>query len=162
MMQEFLPTHENSGLKLHHVGYVMKTINAVAPIYVRRYGYELCTPVIHDPLQTAFVQFLRLAGDQTYLEFVAPDGPDSKLANAARRGGLNHLCFATGPLEKTIASLEEKGMRLISEPKPGKAFAERRICWLIGEDLLPIELVERANDGDLCLPGLLLQESTQK
>ena len=45
-------------------------------------------------------------------------------------------------------------MRLISEPKPGKAFAGRRICWLIGEDLLPIELVKRAEDDPLCLPGL--------
>jgi methylmalonyl-CoA/ethylmalonyl-CoA epimerase len=155
MMQDFVLTKGNPELNLHHVGYVVKTIDAISAIYVSRYGYELCTPVIHDPLQTAFVQFLRLAGDQTYLEFVAPDGPDSKLANAAKRGGLNHLCFTSGPLEKAIAFLEENGMRLISEPKPGKAFAGRRICWLIGEDLLPIELVERTDDDHLCPPGLM-------
>lgn len=154
MMQELVSTNDNLGLNLHHIGYVVRTIDTIAANYVSRYGYELVTPIIHDPLQTALVQFLKLPGDRTYLEFVAPDGPDSKLVNAAKRAGLNHLCFTSGPLEQAIALLEGNEMRLISEPKPGKAFAGRRICWLIGEDLLPIELVERTEDDPLCLPGL--------
>ena len=141
-------------LNLHHVGYAVNSIEPVAASYVDRYGYELTTPMIHDPLQTAFVQFLRLRGDTAYLEFVAPDGPESKLANAVKRGGcLNHLCYIAGPLEAAIFQLEKNGMRLISEPKPGLAFAGRRICWLLGEDSLPIELVERRHDGDPCHPG---------
>jgi len=145
----------NVPLHLHHVGYAVKSIEDIAASYVTRYGYELATPIIHDPLQTALVQFLRLAGDRAYLEFVAPDGPESKLVNAVKRGGgLNHLCFIAGPLEEAIAELEENGMRLISEPKPGVAFAGRRICWLLGEDMLPIELVERRDEADLCEPGM--------
>ncbi len=144
-------------LNLHHVGYAVKTIDPIAATYVARYGYELSTPVIHDPLQTAFVQFLRLAGDRVYLEFVAPDGPESKLSNASKRGGLNHLCYATGLLEEAIAQLEGNGMRLISEPKPGVAFGGRRICWIAGEDPLPVELVERRHNDDLCLPGVTLE-----
>ena len=143
----------NLALSLHHVGYAVKRIDTIAAIYVNRYGYEISTPVIHDPLQTAFVQFLKLAGDRTYLEFVAPDGPESKLASAAKRGGLNHLCYTAGPLKEAIAHLEENGMRLISEPRPGVAFGGRNICWIVGEDPLLIELVERREDGDLCLPG---------
>ena len=146
--------NKNLMLNLHHVGYAVKMIDPIAATYVSRYGYDLSTPVIHDPLQTALVQFLKLAGDRTYLEFVAPDGPESKLMNAAKRGGLNHLCYTVGPLEEVIAHLEESGMRLISEPKPGVAFGNRRICWLVGEDPLPIELVERRDDDDLCLPGM--------
>lgn len=122
---------------------------------MHRYGYEVATGVIRDPLQTAWVQFLRLAGDQTYLEFVAPDGSESKLTAAVKRGGgLNHLCYACGPLEEAIAELEATGMRLISEPKPGAAFGGRQICWLLGGDPLPIELVERRDEADLCVPGL--------
>jgi methylmalonyl-CoA/ethylmalonyl-CoA epimerase len=146
-------------LRLHHVGYATKLIEPLAELYVQRYGYEVSTPVIHDPLQTALVQFLRLPGDQSYLEFVAPDGPESKLTSAAKRGGgLNHLCYSSGPLEQTIAELEQSGMRLISEPKVAVAFAGRRICWLIGEDPLPIELVERLNDDDLCVPGIASEQ----
>ncbi|HEV2578973.1 MAG TPA: VOC family protein [Acidobacteriaceae bacterium] len=144
-----------TALQLHHIGYAAASIGPIAASYVSRYGYELVTPIIHDPLQTALVQFLKLRGDCSYLELVAPDGPESKLANAVKRGsGLNHLCFIAGPLEEAISQLEEAGMRLISEPKPGLAFAGRRICWLIGDDLLPIELVERSSEGDLCPPGL--------
>jgi methylmalonyl-CoA/ethylmalonyl-CoA epimerase len=85
---------------------------------------------------------------------VAPDGPESMLTNAAKRGGLNHLCYTAGPVEEAITQLEGTGMRLISEPKPGVAFGGRRICWMVGEDPLPIELVERRDDDDLCVPGL--------
>jgi methylmalonyl-CoA/ethylmalonyl-CoA epimerase len=145
---------KRGALRLHHVGYATKIIEPLAELYVQRYGYEVATPIIYDPLQIALVQFLRLPGDQTYLEFVAPGGPDSKLASAAKRGGLNHLCYSSGPLEQTIADLEQNGMRLISEPKAAVAFAGRRICWLIGEDPLPIELVELRNDDDLCVPGI--------
>jgi methylmalonyl-CoA/ethylmalonyl-CoA epimerase len=147
----------NLALSLHHVGYAVKKIEPITLAYVSRFGYDTSTPVIHDPLQTAFVQFLKLPGDRIYLEFVAPDGPESKLANAAKRAGLNHLCYTAGPLEVAIPQLEESGMRLISELKPGVAFGGRRICWVIGEDLLPIELVERRDDDDLCLPGVAHQ-----
>ena len=143
-----------TALSLHHVGYAVKVIDPVAEVYRSRYGYEFATGVIHDPLQTALVQFLKLTGDRAYLEFVAPDGPTSKLSNAARKGGgLNHLCYTCGPMEAAIARLEASDMRLISEPKPGVAFGGRRICWLLGDDPVPIELVERLADDDLCLPG---------
>jgi methylmalonyl-CoA/ethylmalonyl-CoA epimerase len=142
-------------LRLHHVGYATKEIEPIAETYIARFGYEVSTGLIHDPLQTAFVQFLRLPGEPTYLEFVAPDGPTSKLsAQAKRGGGLNHLCYATGSLEAAIAHLESNGMKLISDPKPAVAFAGRRICWLLGWDQVPIELVERRDANDLCVPGL--------
>jgi methylmalonyl-CoA/ethylmalonyl-CoA epimerase len=141
-------------LRLHHVGHAVPEIGTAAELYVRRFGYRAETPVIHDPAQTALVQFLRLAADAAYFELVAPDGPASRLANAVKRGGgLNHLCYSCGPLESAIEALEATGMKLISEPKPGVAFGGRRICWLLGQDPLPIELVERRDEADACVPG---------
>jgi methylmalonyl-CoA/ethylmalonyl-CoA epimerase len=111
------------------------------------------TPVIHDPAQTALVQFLRLSSEAVYLELVAPDGENSRLTNVVKRGGgLNHLCYTTSQLEQEITALEETGMKLISEPKPAVAFGGRRICWLLGWDRLPIELVERRDLSDRCIP----------
>jgi len=143
------------GLRLHHIGYAVREIGPAAAAKTERFGYAAATGTIHDPLQTAFVQFLLLPGDSVYLELVAPDGPQSKLANAVKRGGgLNHLCYTSGPLEETIAALEASGMKLISDPKPGVAFEGRRICWLLGEEPVPIELVERRDNQDKCLPGI--------
>jgi len=140
-------------LVLHHVGYTVKEIEPLAALYVERFGYEVASPVIHDPLQTAWVQFLRIPGNPAYLEFVAPDGPASVLTNAvAKGGGLHHLCYISGPLEETIAHLRASQMILISEPKPAVAFDRRRICWLMGRDRSPVELVERRAPDDPCTP----------
>jgi methylmalonyl-CoA/ethylmalonyl-CoA epimerase len=138
---------------LHHVGYAVKAIESISDSYVARFGYAVCTPVIHDPLQTALVQFLSLPGDQVYLELVAPDGPESLLTNAVRKGGgLNHICYIADNLEEAVSSLVQHDMMLVSPPHPAVAFAGRRICWLVGEDMLPVELVERSEAGDLCQP----------
>ena len=50
------------GFRLHHVGYATKQIEPLTESYVARYGYQVSTPVIHDPFQTALVQFLKLEG----------------------------------------------------------------------------------------------------
>jgi methylmalonyl-CoA/ethylmalonyl-CoA epimerase len=133
-------------MNLHHVGYAVGEIEPTASSYCKRFGYQACTPIIHDPLQTAYVQFFRLPGDQTYLEFVAPDGPNSKLSNAvARQITLNHLCFAVDDIEKATEDLRKTGMAVMSRPVPAVAFAGRRISWLMGRDSVPIELVERGS-----------------
>ena len=142
-------------LRLHHAGVALAEIASAAERYRLRFGYQLATTILHDPLQTAFVQFLRLPGEQTYLELVAPDGPAGKLSNAVRRGGgLHHLCYTAGSLEAAIAQLERAEMKLISDPKPAVALGGRRICWLLGSDGLLLELVERREEDDLCVPGL--------
>jgi methylmalonyl-CoA/ethylmalonyl-CoA epimerase len=140
-------------MRLHHVGYVVKEISEIADTYVRRFGYTLASPIIHDVTQTAFVQFLRLAGDQTYLEFVAPDSPQSKLTGALERGGgLNHLCYAVDDLEAAALHLRANGLATVAKPVPAVAFGGRRISWHLGKDRLPIELVERRSPGDACDP----------
>ena len=141
------------GLRLHHVGYIVRDVAAACVSYADRFGYRIETAPVHDPLQTAVVQFLRLPGDSAYLELVAPDGPESKLAAAVgRRGGMHHVCYTCGPLEPAAALLGERGMLLFEPPKPAIAFAGRRICWLIGDDGVLVELVERRDDADPCRP----------
>ena len=126
----------------------------MADLYRRRFAYEAVTPILHDALQTAYVQFFTRPAEPVLLEFVAPDGPGSRLANAAtRRGGLHHLCYTCACLEESVATLEATGMRVVFEPRPAIAFAGREVCWLMGEDPVPIELVARRDEADLCVPG---------
>src|ERR1700691_790199 len=103
--------------KLHHVGILVKDIPEAAAAYISRYGYQIRSDIIHDPVQTAHVQFLQLAGDSSYLEFVAPDRPDSKLSNALKKGGgVNHVCYATTDIQLACRQLQESGMFMIQEP----------------------------------------------
>lgn len=134
-------------LRLHHMGILVKDIARGVDDYVKRFGYEVKSDVIHDPVQTAFVQFVKLAGESAYIEFVTPDGPNSKLSNALQKGGgINHLCYLTEDIQKTCEDLTDKGMFLLQVPVDAVAFPERRIAWLIGRDGIPVELVEEGED----------------
>jgi methylmalonyl-CoA/ethylmalonyl-CoA epimerase len=136
--------------KLHHVGILVRDIPQASAEYVSRYGYQIKSDIIHDPVQTAFVQFLQLAGDSSYLEFVAPDRPESKLTNALKKGGgVNHVCYATDDILLACRQLEESGMFLIQAPLPAVAFPGRRIAWLMGSDQALTELVEQSPEGRL-------------
>lgn len=137
-----------ANVRFHHLGILVKSVPDAAAAYARRYGYEVRSPVIHDPVQTAHVQFLALPGEAFYLELVSPDGPDSKLSNALKKGGgLNHVCYATEDIEGACAELRAQRMVLIQAPVEAVAFPGRRIAWLMGRDQTLTELVERGPDG---------------
>jgi methylmalonyl-CoA/ethylmalonyl-CoA epimerase len=137
------------GLRLHHVGIVVKDIPASAGKYLK-FGYEVRTPVIHDPVQTAYVQFLSLGQQSVFIELVTPDGPSSKLANAlAKGGGLNHLCYRACDIEAACTALRAGGMMLLLRPVAAAAFPGRRVAWLMGDDRTPVEIVEGGTDGDV-------------
>ena len=137
-------------LALHHVGILVKDIPKRAALYSGRLGYDVCTDIVRDLTQTAYVQFLKAPGNDVYIELVSPDGPNSKLINALMRGeGLNHLCYSTPEIDADCVRLAAEGLHLISAPVPAVAFNGRRIAWLIGADRVLIELVERGAEGVL-------------
>jgi methylmalonyl-CoA/ethylmalonyl-CoA epimerase len=137
-------------LTLHHVGVLVNDIAQKSAFYTRRLGYEVQSEVIHDRLQTALAQFLKLPGQTTYLELISPDGPDSKLSSALRKGeGLHHLCYGSAQIENDFARLRGEGLVPICDPVPATAFPGRKIAWLVGLDRVLIELVERGAPGEL-------------
>lgn len=103
----------SSDLKLHHIGMLVKDVAVASKIYVDRFGYELKSGAIHDPVQGAYVQFIKLDGDTVYLEFICPDSGSSRLNNALSKGeGLHHLCYATEDIDSSCVDLRAKGLSL--------------------------------------------------
>jgi methylmalonyl-CoA/ethylmalonyl-CoA epimerase len=136
-------------LDFHHVGVLVKDI-AKARSHYARLGYLPATEVFNDHVQTALVQFLKLPGICPYLELVAPDGAESKLAGALRKGGgLHHVCYSTADIEGTCKDLWTAGWFLVAPPVGAVAFGGRRIAWLMGPDRLLMELVEKGGAGEL-------------
>ncbi len=136
-------------MRLHHIGVVVPDMVQAAQLYVRRFGYSVVTPIIHDPAQTAFVQFLRLPGDQAYLELVSPDQSNSKLTHALASGlPLNHVCLATSNIEESFRHLRATGMMTVARPMAAVAFNGASIAWLMGQDRLLTELVEQRFTGE--------------
>ena len=135
-------------LTLHHIGILVPDIAKAAVEYAKRFGHRPCSEIVHDPVQTAHVQFLALTDSVPYVELVTPDGPDSKLSNALKKGGgLNHLCYLSPAIDEECRRLRETGMLLLQSPVEAPAFSGRRIAWLIGRDGIPVELLE-TGDGE--------------
>lgn len=137
-------------MRLHHVGILIKDISGAAEVYSRRFGYQSKTGIVHDPIQGAYVQFLRLPGDRVFLEFICPDGPASYLWNAlSKGGGVHHVCYAAADIDAACDDLRRKGMSLVRAPIRAVVFQGRRIAWLMGRDRALTELVEEGPDGEI-------------
>lgn len=134
-------------LSLHHIGVLVKDISQSAAEYTERFGYEIKSPIIHDELQTARVQFLKGIADSAYMELISPDGPQSKLTNALKKGGgLHHFCYNVMDIEESCQRLCNTGMLLLQKPMAAAAFPGRKIAWLMGLDGVPVELVEKGEE----------------
>jgi catechol 2,3-dioxygenase-like lactoylglutathione lyase family enzyme len=140
----------NVALRLHHVGIVVPVIEESRAFYIDVLHYRESTPIIHDPVQTAFVQFFSIPGSDHYLELVAPDGAASKLQKASQKGPpLNHLCYSCEAIASTVSFLQESGCFVIQKPVSAVAFDGRPIAWVMSPDGLLIELVEGESEGSL-------------
>ena len=121
----------SNDLQFHHVGMLVDLIEKHSALYVERFGYELKSEIIHDPKQTAYVQFLAFPGQTVYIELVAPDAPNSFLSNALQKGGgLNHVCYSTVDIDAACDHLRSKKMVLLRPPTEAVAFDQRRIAWM--------------------------------
>lgn len=137
-------------LKLHHFGIVVSEIEQTRTFLRDALHYRERTGVIHDRIQTAYVQFFSLPGADHYLELVSPDGDSSKLRNACRNGSSpHHVCFSCESAAQTTEMLRRFGCLVIQEAVPGAAFDGRCIAWLMSPDGLLLELVERGPAGSL-------------
>jgi methylmalonyl-CoA/ethylmalonyl-CoA epimerase len=145
-----MPLAANPNLRLHHIGLVVRAIEEVRAFYVDVLQYSERTPVIHDPVQTAYVQFFSIPGSDHYLELVAPDSDTSKLRAASRKGmPLNHLCYSCENIAHMVSFLKESGCMVVQMPVPAVAFDGRLIAWLMTPDGLLVEIVERGEEGSL-------------
>jgi methylmalonyl-CoA/ethylmalonyl-CoA epimerase len=134
-------------MRLHHIGIAVRELAPALGEFTSAMGYAVVSLPIHDLVQTAFVQFLRRPQEQSCVELVAADGPDSKLIGALKRGGgLNHLCYATDDIDQACRRLRDEGMLVIHEPVAAVAFPGRRIAWLMGGQRVLTELVEEGTD----------------
>jgi methylmalonyl-CoA/ethylmalonyl-CoA epimerase len=136
--------------RTHHIGVLVADVARARESYLECPGYSIRSECFHDPLQTAFVQFLALPGDSVLLELVAPDGPQSRLSNALKKsGGINHICYSVPDIADAASALQKCGCVVIHSPQPAVAFNGRSIAWLMNRDHLLVELVERGGDGEL-------------
>jgi methylmalonyl-CoA/ethylmalonyl-CoA epimerase len=141
--------------QLHHIGLLVKSIEIATELQVTRYGYQIASDIIHDPIQTAHVRFLRLPNGLNWLELVSPDDGNSKLSNAlTKRGeGLHHICYEVTGIESAGEHLRQGRQMQLSGPTSAVAFGGRRIAWFMDRSGHLTELLE-AGEGPFSLGSL--------
>jgi len=132
-------------LRLHHVGFVVASIEAAMPGFARSLAAEWNGEIIHDPLQKVKVAFLTTSVGDAQIELVEPAGDDSPVLKFLQQhgGGLNHVCYEVEDLEQELAAFRSRGAVIAKRPKPAVAFGGRRIAWILTAEKLLVELLER-------------------
>lgn len=129
-------------LKLHHIGIVVKDLDAQGTAYAETLGSVPCSPVIHDPIQKVNVRFWR-DNNGALIELIAPASTDSPVwRDSQKGGGLNHLCYETDNIERQVEESIRRGGMLTREISPAVAFGGRRIAFVFFLELGLIEFVE--------------------
>ena len=132
-------------LKLHHIGFVVSSIQESAEPFALSLGAAWDGKTVFDPVQKVHVTFLQGHNPMDpWIELVEPSGPESPVSRfLERRGGLHHLCYEVRDLDSHLRFCQSVGTIVIRPPVPAVAFGGRRIAWAITRKKLLVEFLER-------------------
>jgi methylmalonyl-CoA/ethylmalonyl-CoA epimerase len=130
---------------LHHLGFVVASISAVADEFAASMSARWNGQVVHDPLQRVRVAFFSPADARNpVFELVEPASDVSPVSNFLKKGcGLHHVCYEIDDLESVLAEARSAGLAIVANPTPAVAFGGRRIAWVCSKSRLLVELLER-------------------
>ena len=139
-----------STTKLHHLAVVVADIKRSAKIYCELLGVGPATEITYDPQQKVHIQFLSgPALGNLQLELLAPDGEDSPVASALKKGGgPNHLCFEVQDINEALQTARQQGCRVIREPVEAVAMEHRQIAFVFTPDQQVVEFVAAPSTGN--------------
>jgi methylmalonyl-CoA/ethylmalonyl-CoA epimerase len=128
------PTSPTAGrpARLHHVGFVVRSIAASAQSFVDALGADWDGITYEDPLQNVRVTFLRpsIAASPEF-ELVEPLDENSPVHRFLNAGGkINHICYEVPDLKETLEALNPKENLVVRPPLPAVAFGGRPIAWV--------------------------------
>ena len=105
--------------RIEHVAIAVADLDAAVAHYARAWGLE----VTHrERVEDQGVEEAMLPLGQSYLQLLAPTGPDTTVGKfLERRGeGLHHIAYEVDDLVAALAALKERGVPLIDErPRRG-------------------------------------------
>ena len=130
------------GMVVDHIGIAVRSIDDAVRHWQRTFGYQPMTEPVTNTQQKVRVVFLQKE-QSIDIKLIEPSDETSPISAFVKRGGgLHHLCMRCGTLERELARLAALGLRTLSPPAPGEAFADERIAFVYAGHGLNIELIE--------------------
>lgn len=140
-----MTSHGILEMRLHHVGFVVRDIQAEIQKFARSVGATWDSKIFHDPLQKVKVSFIQTPcpGD-AQIELVEPAAPDSPVLRFLKKGGgLHHLCYEVADLGEHLSKMRKEGALVVKPPLPAVAFENRLIAWVFTRQRLLLEFLEQ-------------------
>jgi methylmalonyl-CoA/ethylmalonyl-CoA epimerase len=130
---------------LHHLGFVVPSISAVAEEFAGSMSAHWDGQIIHDPQQRVRVAFFSPADSHNpVFELVEPASEASPVSNFLKKqGGLHHVCYEIDDLESGLREARSVGLATVAPPAPAVAFDGRRIAWVCSKNRMLVEFLER-------------------
>jgi len=135
-------------VKIDHIAIAVQNLDEAIKVYKEALGLELAGEE-EVPEQGVRVAFLPI-GD-TRLELLEPLSSESPVAKfLEKRGeGIHHICLEVEDLEKALAELANKGVKLIDE-KPRLGAHGRKMAFVHPKSLhgVLLELYQKEEEDD--------------
>jgi methylmalonyl-CoA/ethylmalonyl-CoA epimerase len=134
----------NKPCRLHHVGFVVRSIEASAAGLTHTLGASWNGEIFADPHQKVKVTFLMMLPGDAQIELVEPNAEDAPVSRflIEKGPGLHHLCYEVDDLETATAAMRSRRGIIAKPPRPAVAFGGRRIAWVLTAEKLLVELLE--------------------
>jgi methylmalonyl-CoA/ethylmalonyl-CoA epimerase len=131
-------------MTLHHIGYVVRSIQESLDGMTRSLGYHCSTGSIFEPIQRVNVIFLSPPSLGPQIELVEPHSEQSPVWQFVQKGGgLHHICYEVEDLSAQLDRMRAIGAGILRKPQPAAAFEGRRIAWVVTRERLLLEYLER-------------------
>lgn len=128
-------------LKIHHIGYLVKKINAAAKEF-EQLGFTIVRDITYDDCRKVNICFLEKDGYR--IELVSPVDETSVVAGLLKKykNSPYHICYESEHFEEDFARLQAEGYTAIDTPLPAPAIDFRPVVFLMNAKLGMIELLK--------------------
>ncbi|MBD5522930.1 MAG: lactoylglutathione lyase [Lachnospiraceae bacterium] len=129
-----------SNLKIHHIGYLVKKIEAATRTF-EALGYQLAQNIVYDDIRKVNICFM--TKDDYCIELVAPTAEDSVVSGLMKKykNCPYHICYETNNFDQDYQELLENGFISIDVPTPAPALQGRDVVFLTNALIGMIELL---------------------
>lgn len=128
-------------LKVHHIGYLVKKIEAATQTF-EALGYQLAQDIMYDDIRKVNICFLQKDG--YCVELVSPTAEDSVVSGLIKKykNCPYHICYETDNFDKDYQTLLSNGFISIDTPTPAPALQDREVVFLTNASMGMIELLK--------------------
>ena len=128
-------------LKVHHIGYLVKKIEAAISSF-ERLGYRTMQDTVYDDIRKINICFMEKDG--YCIELVSPASEDSVVSGLMKKfkNSPYHICYETEDFEKDYMTLVSDGFMAIDTPTPAPALQGREVVFMTHASVGMIELIK--------------------